>query len=269
MSDLSKINFGGTEYNIKDTTARTDVAKKVTASGGDTSNTKISSETASTESFPVPAAGETHKTILGKVIKFFNDVKAFKNTVVTLNMISQQIINDQNKVASMAALFSVNETVTQLNRDFNSNKTVKNSLPNAHFLAFAWDNARPDGKFYVTVDQTIFPIALKDDLTLKTGTVAVTSYITDGTVYLERAGNVVHLYCRWDLTLTGSPGTGVTLFTVPDGFRPYRTHRTLAQLDYNIGVRQLEIATSGAASLQGSGAGNATSLLFDAVYFTN
>lgn len=118
MSDLSKINFGGTEYNIKDTTARAEVAKKVTASGGDTANTKISSVTASTESFPVPVAGETHKAILGKIIKFFNDVKAFKNTVVTLSMISQQILNDPNKIASMAALYSVNESVTQLNRDF-------------------------------------------------------------------------------------------------------------------------------------------------------
>ena len=43
---------------------------------GDAADAKIGSSTASTDSYPVPAAGDTFKVILGKIIKFFGDIKA-------------------------------------------------------------------------------------------------------------------------------------------------------------------------------------------------
>ena len=43
---------------------------------GDASNAKIGSSTASTASYPIPAANDTFKVILGKIIKFFTDIKA-------------------------------------------------------------------------------------------------------------------------------------------------------------------------------------------------
>lgn len=52
------------------------VVTKLTASGGDAADAKIGSSTASTASYPVPAANDTFKVILGKIIKFFADIKA-------------------------------------------------------------------------------------------------------------------------------------------------------------------------------------------------
>lgn len=117
MSDISQIALNGVTYNVKDSTARTETAKKVTASGGDTANTKIASSTTSSEAFPVPVAGDTHKVILGKIIKFFSDFKALKDGLVTIGMMSNQNINDQNKIPTSALLHSVNKKVDDLNSD--------------------------------------------------------------------------------------------------------------------------------------------------------
>ena len=43
---------------------------------GDASDANIGSSTASTASYPIPAANDTFKVILGKIIKFFTDIKA-------------------------------------------------------------------------------------------------------------------------------------------------------------------------------------------------
>ncbi|MBC5712381.1 hypothetical protein H8S75_31260, partial [Hungatella sp. L12] len=128
MSDISQIALNGVTYNIKDNTARTETAMKVTASGGDTANTKIASSTTSTEAFPVPVAGDTHKVILGKIIKFFSDFKALKDGLVTIGMMSNQNINDQNKVPTSALLYSVKQQVDKANSDL-AGKADINTLP--------------------------------------------------------------------------------------------------------------------------------------------
>ena len=43
---------------------------------GDAQNATIGASTASTASYPIPAAGDSFKVILGKIIKFFGDIKA-------------------------------------------------------------------------------------------------------------------------------------------------------------------------------------------------
>lgn len=43
---------------------------------GDAADAKIGSSTASTATYPIPAANDTFKVILGKIIKFFGDIKA-------------------------------------------------------------------------------------------------------------------------------------------------------------------------------------------------
>lgn len=43
---------------------------------GDAANAKIGSSTASSASYPIPAANDTFKVILGKIIKFFGDIKS-------------------------------------------------------------------------------------------------------------------------------------------------------------------------------------------------
>lgn len=50
------------------------VATKLTTQGGDASGTIISTVTASTAEYPVPAAGDSMGVIIGKIIKFFGDI---------------------------------------------------------------------------------------------------------------------------------------------------------------------------------------------------
>ena len=52
------------------------MATKVTTAGGDIADTTVSAYTAVTEEYPEPAAGDTIKTIMGKVVKFIQDAKA-------------------------------------------------------------------------------------------------------------------------------------------------------------------------------------------------
>lgn len=127
MSDISQIALNGVTYNVKDSTARTEAAKKVTASGGDISNTKVAAYTASSASYPVPAAGETPKVFMGKIKKFFEDFISFKDSIVTKAMILNQILNDSTKAASAATVYSVNKRVDDVNSDL-ANKANNTDL---------------------------------------------------------------------------------------------------------------------------------------------
>lgn len=53
-----------------------DLDRKIDKVGGDISDTVAASATASSAAYPIPAAGDSVKVILGKVIKFFADIKA-------------------------------------------------------------------------------------------------------------------------------------------------------------------------------------------------
>ena len=117
MSDISQIALNGVTYNVKDKTARTETDKKVSASGGDIANTKVSAFTTSADSYPVPAANDTVKVGFGKIKKFFEDFKSFKDSIVTKTMIINQILNDSTKAASAATVYSVNEKVDKANSD--------------------------------------------------------------------------------------------------------------------------------------------------------
>ncbi len=52
------------------------MATKVTTAGGDIADTTVSAYTSVTKEYPEPAAGDTMKTIIGKVVKFIQDAKA-------------------------------------------------------------------------------------------------------------------------------------------------------------------------------------------------
>lgn len=99
------------DFNDNADTIDTEVNARVKSSGGDIANTKVSAFTASTASYPVPAAGETPKVFMGKIKKFFEDFKSFKDSIVTKTMIINQILNDSTKAASAATVYSVNEKV--------------------------------------------------------------------------------------------------------------------------------------------------------------
>ena len=65
-----------TAYALASDLAETndEVATKLTAQGGDASGTIITTVTASTAEYPVPAAGDSMSTIVGKIVKFFGDI---------------------------------------------------------------------------------------------------------------------------------------------------------------------------------------------------
>lgn len=99
------------------TTVETALEKKVTASGGDISNTKLSTLTASSASFPVPATGDAPKTLWGKVKKWQQDCLAkFANYVLT-SAITNQYLNDTSKIPTAALMYLLKQEVNGLNSD--------------------------------------------------------------------------------------------------------------------------------------------------------
>ena len=99
------------------TTVEAALEKKVTASGGDISNTKLATLAASSASFPVPAAGDTPKTLWGKVKKWQQDCLAkFANYVLT-SAITNQYLNDTSKIPTAALMYLLKQEVNGLNSD--------------------------------------------------------------------------------------------------------------------------------------------------------
>lgn len=76
---------------------------KVDVSGGDISDTKIASVTTSTASYPVPAAGDTGKVFLGKIVKFFDDIRNAATGACFIGQIVNNCVStDTNKPLSAA-----------------------------------------------------------------------------------------------------------------------------------------------------------------------
>ena len=69
-------NADAVTMTVNDTGTATvaDLNRKVDINGGDISNTVVNTVTASTADYPVPAAGDSTKTIIGKIIKFCADI---------------------------------------------------------------------------------------------------------------------------------------------------------------------------------------------------
>lgn len=64
------------DVNDTGTATVADLELKVDKAGGDVSNTVAATATASSAAYPIPAAGDSIKVILGKIRKFFTDIKA-------------------------------------------------------------------------------------------------------------------------------------------------------------------------------------------------
>ena len=78
--------------------------KKADSSGGDISNMTIKAldEPAGTQ-FPVPEAGETSKTFLGKIRKFMNDFKSWNTGVCMIGQIVNNCVTNNDKLPLSAA----------------------------------------------------------------------------------------------------------------------------------------------------------------------
>ena len=80
-----------------------ELAKKADASGGDISETVITSTETSQAEYPVPAAGDSAKTVLGKVQKFFADIRDWMTGVCLLGQIVNNCVTDNAKLPLSAA----------------------------------------------------------------------------------------------------------------------------------------------------------------------
>lgn len=122
---------------VQDTTHRfvTDTEKttwngKVDASGGDISSTKVSAITDSSESFPVPAAGDQTKTWLGKIKKWQQDCLAKFGNYLLTSMISNQQINSTTNVPSSALVYLMQQAILANQNSINGLNTNVTDLQN-------------------------------------------------------------------------------------------------------------------------------------------
>ena len=90
---------------------------KVDKKGGDTADTVVSGLTDSTASFPQPTAGDSQKTLWGKVKKWQQDcITKFGNYVLT-SMITNQHLNSTSNIPTSALVYLMQQALTQLNSD--------------------------------------------------------------------------------------------------------------------------------------------------------
>ncbi|WP_024348044.1 hypothetical protein [Lacrimispora indolis] len=120
-----KIPEGGDPIDILDITGNfetldEEVNKKASSSGGDISNTTIKTVDTIADSFPVPSAGESSKTFLGKVKKALQDMKDFSTGVVTLGRL---VNNGQTTEPGFALDARYGKTLYDLYAQLNSNLT--------------------------------------------------------------------------------------------------------------------------------------------------
>ena len=77
--------------------------KKAESSGGDISEMTVKTLDNITTDFPVPVAGEKPKTFLGKVKKFFEDIKNWMTGVCLIGSIVNNCVTDNAKLPLSAA----------------------------------------------------------------------------------------------------------------------------------------------------------------------
>ena len=76
----------------------------------------LNTVTASSETYPIPATGETGATVFGKIIKFFNDTKtAIASKVNVSDIVNNLTSNAANKPLSAAQGKALNDAITNVN----------------------------------------------------------------------------------------------------------------------------------------------------------
>lgn len=135
------------DINDNTDTIDTELKKRVLASGGDISNTKIATADSITTEFPVPVAGDTPKSFLGKMKKFVEDFKNMKTGLLTVGMlVNNCVTNNANLPLSAAQGKVLMDLYTQLNGESvtsaNGNKFILNWNSSASHIEVSLD-----GKF--------------------------------------------------------------------------------------------------------------------------
>jgi len=109
-------------YDINIPNANWDIAdaelKRRVPEDGDISGTQVSTLGTITEEFPIPAAGDTTKTIVGKIKKFFEDFKNLKSSLLLVNQVVNNCTTDRGDLPGAAAQLKVlMDLYTKLNSD--------------------------------------------------------------------------------------------------------------------------------------------------------
>ena len=122
--------------------------KKAESSGGDISGMTVKTLDDITTEFPVPVAGESTKTFLGKVKKFFSDTKNWMTGVCLIGQIVNNCVTNNAKLPLSAAQGKV---LMDLYNVLNTNLTERFSgkVSDCNFLTYGrsetvvigiWDN---------------------------------------------------------------------------------------------------------------------------------
>lgn len=119
---------------------------------GDISNTKVSSFTSTTASYPIPAANDTVKVGFGKIKKFFEDIRnAATGACFIGNIVNNCVTNNAKLPLSAAQGKALMDLYTQLNSDLGGITGVESLIynlkwipgeyidnPNAHLKLTGW-----------------------------------------------------------------------------------------------------------------------------------
>lgn len=76
---------------------------KVSTAGGETADTKVGSFAPNTTSFPVPTAGESTRTLWGKVKKFFEDLNNLRASMLFVGSIVNNCVTNNGQLPLSAA----------------------------------------------------------------------------------------------------------------------------------------------------------------------
>lgn len=116
--------------------------KKAESSGGDISGMTVKTLDDITTEFPVPEAGESTKTFLGKVKKFFSDTKNWMTGVCLIGQIVNNCVTNNAKLPLSAAQGKVlMDLYTVLNTDKNPKITLTEYSNNFVISPITWTTA--------------------------------------------------------------------------------------------------------------------------------
>jgi len=109
-------------YNIGDFNDNADIIdaelKDRVPKTGDISSTQIATFDIIAGEFPVPAAGESTKTVAGKIRKFIQDFNSFKTGILTVGMLVNNAVTNNSQLPVSAAVAKVlQDQVTKINND--------------------------------------------------------------------------------------------------------------------------------------------------------
>lgn len=126
---------------------------KVSASGGNISDTKATEFETSSASFPIPAAGETVKVILGKIKKHLEDLASWRPTVSLIaNIVDNCTSTNTDKPLSAKQGKVLQDQITQVNSDKadKNNPTLTFSADNGSVITLRMNDAGDNLNLYLT-----------------------------------------------------------------------------------------------------------------------